>query len=43
MDKRQDILTRPDEVKEILRAGTLKAHTVAKYTLEQAKQAMKLK
>jgi tryptophanyl-tRNA synthetase len=43
MDKRQDILTRPDEVKEILRAGTLKAHAVAKSTLEQAKQAMKLK
>ena len=43
MEKRQDILTRPDEVKEILRAGTLKAHAVAKSTLAQAKQAMKLK
>jgi tryptophanyl-tRNA synthetase len=43
MDKRQDILTRPNEVKEILRAGTLKAHAVAKSTLEQVKQAMKLK
>ncbi len=43
MEKRRDILTRPDEVKEILRAGTIKAHALAKSTLEQAKQAMKLK
>ncbi len=43
MEKRQEILTRPDGVKEILREGTLKAHAVAKATLEQAKQAMKLK
>ncbi|PIP74045.1 MAG: tryptophan--tRNA ligase [Nitrospinae bacterium CG22_combo_CG10-13_8_21_14_all_47_10] len=43
MEKRQDILTRPDEVKEILREGTLKAQAVAKSTLELAKQAMKLK
>ncbi len=43
MEKRQEILTRPDEVKEILREGALKAHAVAKSTLEQAKQAMKLK
>ncbi len=43
MEKRREILTRPDEVKEILREGTLKAHVVAKATLEQAKQAMKLK
>jgi len=43
MHKRQEFLACPDVVKEILRAGTLKAQAVAKSTLEQAKQAMKLK
>ena len=43
MEKRQEILARPGEVKEILREGTLKAHAVAKATLELAKQTMKLK
>ena len=43
MEKRRGILTRPKEVKEILREGTLKAHAEAKSTLEQTKQAMKLK
>ena len=42
MEKRQEFLARPDTVKEILREGTLKAQSVAKSTLEQAKQAMKL-
>ena len=42
MAKREEILTRPDDVKDILREGTLKAHAVAKSTLAQAKQAMKL-
>ena len=42
MEKRQEFLARPDTVKEILRVGTLKAQSVAKSTLEQAKQAMKL-
>ena len=41
-EKREAILARPGDVKEILREGTLKAHAVAKSTLEQAKQAMKL-
>ena len=41
-EKREAILARPGDVKEILREGTLKAHAVAKPTLEQAKQAMKL-
>ena len=43
MHKRQEFLACPDVVREILRAGTLKAQAVAKSTLEQAKQAMKLK
>ena len=43
MEKRQEFLARPDAVKEILRDGTLKAQAVAKSTLKQAKQAMKLK
>ena len=43
MHKRQEFLACPDVVKEILRAGTLTAQAVAKSTLEQAKQAMKLK
>jgi len=43
MEKRQEFLARPDAVREILREGTLKAQVVAKSTLEQAKQAMKLK
>ncbi len=42
MEKRQEIISRPDDVKNILREGTLKAHEVARATLEQAKQAMKL-
>ncbi len=42
MEKRQEFLACPDVVKEILREGTLKAQAVAKSTLEQAKQAMKL-
>jgi tryptophanyl-tRNA synthetase len=42
MEKRNEILKKPDDVKEILHQGTLKAHAVAKSTLEQAKQAMKL-
>ena len=42
MEKRQEILARPGEVKEILREGTLKAQAVAKSTLELAKQTMKL-
>ena len=42
MEKRQEILARPDDVKEILREGTRKAHAVAKASLLQAKQAMKL-
>ena len=41
-EKREEILARPGDVKEILREGTLKAQAVAKSTLEQAKQAMKL-
>ena len=41
-EKREEVLARPGDVKEILREGTLKAHAVAKSTLEQAKQAMKL-
>ena len=43
MEKRQEILTRPDEVQEVLREGTLKAHTIARSTLELVKQTMKLK
>ncbi|MBT5027661.1 MAG: tryptophan--tRNA ligase [Nitrospinaceae bacterium] len=42
MEKRNEILKKPDDVKEILHQGTLKAHALAKSTLEQAKQAMKL-
>jgi len=41
-EKREEVLARPGDVKEILREGTLKAHAGAKSTLEQVKQAMKL-
>ncbi|MAX17128.1 MAG: tryptophan--tRNA ligase [Nitrospina sp.] len=43
MEKRQEILSRPGDVQEILKEGTLKAHAVAKSTLALAKQTMKLK
>jgi tryptophanyl-tRNA synthetase len=42
MEKRTEILARPDYVKDVFREGTLKAQAVAKSTLDQAKQAMKL-
>lgn len=42
MEKRTEILARPDYVKDVFREGTLKAQVVAKSTLDQAKQAMKL-
>ena len=42
LEKRNEILQKPDDVKEIIREGTLKARKVAKSTLEQAKEAMKL-
>jgi tryptophanyl-tRNA synthetase len=41
MERRQEIIAKPREVEEILEEGTRKAQTVAKSTMERAKQAMK--
>ena len=42
MEKRKEILSKPEEVYQILRAGTKKAKEVAKSTLQEAKAAMKI-
>ena len=42
MEKRKEIAAKPNEVYEILRAGTEKARMVAKATLQEAKVAMKI-
>jgi tryptophanyl-tRNA synthetase len=42
MEKRQEVVAKPKEVKEILRAGTEKAGKVANATLQEVKQVMKI-
>ncbi|UCD10406.1 MAG: tryptophan--tRNA ligase [Nitrospinaceae bacterium] len=42
MERRRQWESKPGDVKEILDAGTLRAHAVARKTLEEAKASMKL-
>jgi tryptophanyl-tRNA synthetase len=42
MEKRKDIVAKPNEVYEILAEGTIKAEKIANKTLERAKELMKL-